>query len=411
MSTLYEQRTEAIEQAEAIAAEAKNADREFSDAEIEQISALNTTVENLDGRIAKHERTSSLVKSLADVDSKAKSGPASMAETTELGQAFTESAAYKSFQSEHPSGVGSGTPVSINRVKVGGLRSVTGRKAVTTDDAHLAPVRYPMLTPDNPQLTLLDVVTRGQTQGSFEYIQVQNVERNAAVVPEARSATDDDALKPISDVTTGLADAKVYTYADGLEVTNQMLSDAPALATYMDSELRFNVNNVVEEKLLNGSGTNGEPTGILHTTGVQQQPFEADVPRTLRQAILKVTTHGAQVTGVILSPEDDAEMDLMTDGNGRYFGQGPFGMGPNTIWGRPRIVSHRLPKGTAILGDLRTVTLLDREGLSVLAFNQHKDFAQRNMTYIRAELRAAQAIFKPANLVVASLAADAEGNA
>ncbi len=410
MSTLYEQRTEAIEQAEAIATDAKNAGREFSDAEVEQISALNTTVEDLDGRIAKHERTAKTVKDLADVDSKAKSGPASAAETTELGQAFTGSDAYKNFQSEHPSGVGSGTPVAINRVKVGSLRSVTGAKVATTGDAHLAPVRFPMITPDNPQLTLLDVVTRGQTQGSFEYIQIQNVTRNAAVVPEASSADDDAALKPISEITTGLADAKVYTYADGLEVTNQMLSDAPALATYMDSELRFNVNNVLEEKLLNGSGTNGEPTGIMNTTGVQQQAFETDVPRTVRQAILKITQAGAQVTGIVLSPEDDAELDLMTDGNQRYYGQGPFGMGPNTLWGRPRIVSHRLPKGTAILGDLRTVTLLDREGLSVLAFNQHKDYAQRNMTYIRAELRAAQAIFKPSNLAVVSLSG-AEGNA
>lgn len=400
--SLEQQRKDALDRAEEIATLAQHEQRDFTDDEIGEVDQLKSQVDELDEKIAKSAKAKSLVKSLTEVDPHAGTGGG--AEAGSLGQAFTKSEAYQAFQKDHPSGVGSGTPVSIGRVKVASLDNGIGRKAVTSDQAQLQPTRMPMITPDNPPLTLLDVITRGTTAGAFEYLQVQSVTRNAAIVPEATSGTDDNALKPVSDITTGLEDAKVYTYADGLEVTNQMLSDAPALATYLNSELGYSVNNLVEEKLLNGTGTNGEPKGILNTTGVQQQTFDTDVPRTLRNALLKVTQNGGQVTGVVLSPEDDAEMDLMTDGNNRYYGQGPFGLGPNTIWGRPRIVSHRLPQGTAILGDLRTITLLDREGLSVLAFNQHKDFAQRNMTYIRAELRAAQAIFKPANLVVATLA-------
>ena len=406
MPTLAEQRTAVLDRAEEIANLAKAEDRDFTDAEVTEISELKTQADELKTKQDKASHAQEIMKNLTETEP----GVPAQRETTEtgsLGETFVSSSSYQQFQKEFPSGVGAGTPISIPRVKVGGLKSVSGTKALTTDQAHLQPVRLPMITPDNPPLTLLDIITRGTTAGAFEYLQVQSVTRNAAIVPEATSATDDNALKPVSDITTGLADAKVYTYADGLEVTNQMLSDAPALATYLESELGYSVRNVVEEKLLNGTGTNGEPTGIMHTTGVQQQSYDSDVPRTLRQAILKVTQNGGTVTGVILSPEDDAEMDLMQDGNQRYYGQGPFGLGPNTIWGRPRIVSHRLPQGTAILGDLRTITLFDREGLSVLAFNQHKDFAQRNMTYVRAELRAAQAIFKPANLVVASLAAAA----
>jgi hypothetical protein len=42
--------------------------------------------------------------------------------------------------------------------------------------------------------------------------------------------------------------------------------------------------------------------------------------------------------------------------------------------------------------------------MSVLAFNQHKDYAQRNLTYLRAEFRALQLIRQPAKLAVVSLA-------
>lgn len=47
------------------------------------------------------------------------------------------------------------------------------------------------------------------------------------------------------------------------------------------------------------------------------------------------------------------------------------------------------------MGEWNQISLLDREGLSILAFNQHSDWARRNLTYVRAELRAMQVIWRP----------------
>ena len=66
----------------------------------------------------------------------------------------------------------------------------------------------------------------------------------------------------------------------------------------------------------------------------------------------------------------------------------------------PNTKSDKLEAGKAIVGDFRQMALLDRSGLTVEAFNQHKDYASRNLTYVRAELRAAQVIWRPANFVV-----------
>jgi HK97 family phage major capsid protein len=256
-----------------------------------------------------------------------------------------------------------------------------------------------------PRLTLLDLITRGQMAGqSFEYLQVTAVTRNAAIVPNEILPAD-STLKPTSGLTTALATASAYTYADGFTVTNMMLADAPALATYLDNQLDYNIKAVVEDKLLNGSGTGGNPTGIMNTSGVQAQAFDTDMVVTLRRAIGKLTRIGAPITAVVVSPEDDETFDLMKDADGRYYSGGPWASGPQTIWGRPRVVSPKLAQGTAVLGNWGTVTLFDREGLSVLAFNQHKDYAARNLVYVRGELRAAQAIFKPAELVIADLSA------
>jgi HK97 family phage major capsid protein len=340
-----------------------------------------------------------------------------------FGDRFVKSEAYEAFRKAHPSGVGSGSPVNIGRVKIGTMGEwFGGRKALTSPQANVQNIRMPIIDQvDRDRLTLLDLISRGQTGGNFEYVQITGVTRNAAIVPEATGGDDAAALKPVSDITTALADAKVYTYADGYDVTNQLLADAPAFASYMNTELRYSLDSVVEDKLLNGTGTSGEPPGILNTTGVQDQTYAvadrttfvydptnpADVMalvKGIRRAITKVTRLGATVTAVVLAPEDDEAIDLLQDANDRFYGQGPFGSGPGTLWGRPRVTSERLAPGAPLLGDWRQVALLDREGLSVLAFNQHKDYAQRNMTYVRAELRAAQVLWKPNRLVTLTAA-------
>ena len=94
----------------------------------------------------------------------------------------------------------------------------------------------------------------------------------------------------------------------------------------------------------------------------------------------------------------------MQDADKRFYGNGPFGIGPSTLWGVPVATSEKITKGQALLGDFKQVQLLDREGLSVTAFNQHKDYAQRNLVYVRAELRAGVVIWRPNRLALVKTA-------
>ncbi|MBM0205044.1 phage major capsid protein [Micromonospora sp. STR1s_5] len=404
--------------------------RDLTETELDEVDTLADEVADLQTKVKKADAASKRLADLAgddedddeddagDDDEPApgrKSGGARVIDRAEralakrLGSAFVKSDRYKAFRKAHPGGVGNGTPIDIGRVKVGTMEDWhAGRKAtITTQVARTQPTRYPtvdMVERDN--LTILDLISRGEADGAFEYVQVTGVTRNAAIVPESTGPNDAAALKPVSDMQTQIADAKPYTYADGYDVTNQLLSDAPAFATYMDQELSYSLDSVIEDKLLSGTGTNGEPRGLLNTTGVQQETYTAGADArpqvvALRKAITRVTRlRGGQVTAVLMSPEDDEAWDLLQDDNKRFLGQGPFGIGPSTSWGRVRALSERLAPGTAILGDWRQIALLDVEGLSILAFNQHKDYAQRNMTYVRAELRAEQVIWKPNRLVV-----------
>lgn len=336
-----------------------------------------------------------------------------------LGEVFTGSEAYKAFKAKHPSGVGKGTPIDIktadpvqHRFASKHARRV-GAKADpinTRDQGNAAPVRTGEVDDlvYRPERRLLDLITRGTTGLSwFEYRQIISKTNNAAIVSEATTSTGtgtSGGVKPLSTLTTRTADAKAYTYADGMEVTNQELSDDGVMQTLIDQTLTENLEIELENILLNGEGSSDEPAGILHTSGVLHQSFDTDMPTSIRKAMTKLRrTSGTRIGAVLLNPEDDEAWDLLKDNDGRYLGAGPFSSGPSTAWGRERIDSEALDEGQAIIGDFRTIHLLQREALQILAFNQHKDYAQRNLTYIRAELRALQLVRNAARLCVVDL--------
>lgn len=332
-----------------------------------------------------------------------------------MGERFTASPGYQAFKDRHPTGqVPQGSSLEIRtgrsqRKNRGGKMTRKDLLTTPTTGNQTGPVRTSEVDDlvYRPERRLLDVVTTGTTDLQwFEYRQVISKTNNAKIVPEAESTTDDRALKPISGLTTKTAEAKAHTYADGMEVTNQELADDGVIQALIDSTLAENLEIAIEDILLNGEGTSDEPAGILNTTGVLQQDFATDMPTTIRKAItLLRNTSGTQIRGVLLNPEDDEAWDLLKDSHGDWIGNGPFGQGPGSAWGYERIVSQAIPIGAALIGDFSTIHLLEKDPLEVLAFNQHKDYAQRNLTYIRAELRALQLIRNAAKLAIVDLAA------
>ena len=167
-----------------------------------------------------------------------------------------------------------------------------------------------------------------------------------------------------------------------------------------------NLNEYLEKTILNGdSNTDVVQKGILNTTGTQQVAFDTDIFKTARHAKRVLSAIGTNIQAIVLNPEDNETIDLMQDKQGRYFGQGPFSMGPNMLWGIPRIESQALPKGTAVMGDFSTVQLLNYVPLTIEAFNQNEDDARHNLTYVRAEERNMLFIREPKRLAVVKLAA------
>ena len=400
-----------IEAARQAALEAKNAfDADPSEANLAEVEAKAA---EFSGLVDSAERASkaSNVLGLVLNDGGAEELQESTASSFGLASKFFESAEYKSYQAG-AAGAPSNSErqVALPSVKLGSYADVIERKAnrLTTDLGISKVDTLPVIDQTiREELTLMDLITKGRTDAdSLRYAQIVSVTRDAALQPENKVEAD-DVLKPLSDMATTIETANVFGYADGYTVTTQMLADKAAFATFMDNELRYSIRAVQEEYLLNGSGTNGEPRGILNTTGLLSDTYVGTGAQPVRNLVEKVRTgmrkvrqNGGLTSAILLNPEDNEEIDLMKDANGNYIFGGPATVGQQMLWGRPRVVSEKIEKGTVLLGDFKQVAWMDRDGISVEAFNQHADYARRNLVYVRAEARGMQAIYRPARLLL-----------
>lgn len=400
---LKQQRAAALKAAQDIVEAAKAESRDLTDAEQTEVEAKTAEIAELDEKIEKAKKSADLIGRLASVKT-VDDGPTEQHDPMGgIGEGFVKSAAFKEFRKAHPSGVGSGTPLRIEVKELGHAADLgIGTKAtITTATGQNGPTRQPGYRSEllDEGLSFLDLITTGSTDASYiEYAQIVSETDNAAVVAEGE-------LKPLSDVTTDLAEAKAFTYADGFDITNQTLADDGALAAYMEQRIRYHVRNVVVDQLLNGTGAGTAPQGILGTTGVQAQAFDTDVITTLARALAKVEAVQADPQAIVMNPADVWTLRLHK--NGDVWGLGnPLQQGLTpTPFGVPVVSSTRVAAGTALVGNFKSVHFLEREPLSVVAFNQHKDYAQRNMVYVRAELRGLQLFYAPREVVVADLTA------
>lgn len=400
---LKTQRAAALKAAQDIVALAKAEDRDLTDVEQTEIEAKTAEIAELDEKIEKAQKSSDLIGRLASVKTVDDEPAAQFDPMGGVGDAFVKSPAMQQFRKAHPSGVGSGTPLRIEVKELGHAADLgIGTKAtLTTQTGQNGAVRQPGYRSEilDEGLSFLDLITTGSTDASYiEYAQIVSETDNAAIVAEGD-------LKPLSDVTTDLSEAKAFTYADGFDITNQTLADDGALAAYMEQRIRYHVRNVVVDKLLNGTGAGTQPQGILTTTGVQSQAFDTDVITTIARALGKVEAVQADPQAIVMNPADVWNLRLMKNGDQWALGN-PLAQGVTpTPFGVPLVASTRVAAGTALVGNFKSVHFLEREPLSVVAFNQHKDYAQRNMVYVRAELRGLQLFYAPREVVVADLTA------
>lgn len=264
-------------------------------------------------------------------------------------------------------------------------------------------------------LTIRDLISVRRTgSDTLEYVR-QTAHTNAAKpVPEAQSAAPIDGstvtnviggLKPEGSWAFERVSTSVKTIAEWVPVTKRALADAAQLEDLIRDELSKDIAEAEEAQILTGDGVGENLTGILSTSGIQSQSFDTDVFVSVRKAITKARTVGRVVpNAVLMNPLDVETVDLARETGGRFYGAGPFTMGPRTLWSLPIVESETITAGTAVVGDFSKAVLWDREDTTVTFSDSHADFFVRNLVAVLAEERVAFGVTRPAAFVKTTVA-------
>lgn len=399
--------------AEAAALQAKGIDS-FTDAELTRVEELGTEVPAAQAVVKRLDENAERLKSFGALGTDTETAPTGGVSLDgegagSLGQAFIKSDAFTAFRKAHPLGrVAQDQVVRIEKatIRKGDIRKVDAApiNSQVAGGPYWLPTRLPGITDRTyrQEPRLLDLITHGATATPFvAYRQLVSITSNAAIVPEGTT-------KPLSTLAFDIADAKAVTYADGVKVTNQELADDGILASLIDVTLTKNLALLIEDMVLNGTGTGNQPVGILATTGVQTQAFTTDVFTTTLAAFTKLrNTANAEVEAIVMNPADVQAILLARENgaSGAYLGAGPFALSVPPLWGVRIVQSPKVAVGTAIAGDFSSVQLLELDSLAIEAFNQNEDDARKNLTYIRAEQRSLMLNREPAKLIKIALKA------
>ena len=270
-----------------------------------------------------------------------------------------------------------------------------------------------------PQLTVRDLVINATTDADLvEYVRAVAHSNAAVEVAEATTAADaalsyDDpdivvdttgmGLKPDGSFTWAKVTETVRPIAEGVPISKRALMNGGQLRSIVDDQLRYDVARRLNAQMIAGDGTDPNFRGIRNTSGILTQTFSSNVIQTLRKGKTKVsspaTGSGKVPTGAVMTPDNLETLDLFRVGGSTTtdgpFIVSPFGDRPTRIWGMNIVEEPAMTSNKALVGYFRDAVLWDREQTTIQAFEQHKDFAMRNLVQLLAEWWGAFGVLQP----------------
>lgn len=240
------------------------------------------------------------------------------------------------------------------------------------------------------------------SMGSIEFY----VDHNAGDEMDAGPQDGELSQKNKSDLKLEMKTAPVRTVSHWVAASRQVLEDASMLRGYIDRELTYGLAKEEDRQLLYGDGSGGTLEGIMEA-GIQdhgKRPSDEDRIAHIRRAITKARKREYAVDGIVLNPEDWADIELMQSSDGHYIWAWYMATsGETRLWRVPVIETNAIEPGEFLLGNWALgATLWDRMQAEIRVSDSHDDYFVRNGVAILGEERLALTVQKPKAFVKGS---------
>lgn len=215
------------------------------------------------------------------------------------------------------------------------------------------------------------------------------------------------AEKPESDITFAQYNVVIETIAHWIKVSNQLLADAPAVASYIDTRLRDGLAQRIERQLLLGDGTSPNLSGLTDAGNFTAFTPEsgANLVESINKAKYALWATGNAPDTVIVNPADWGAMELAKETGGAYLYGAPGTNAGTNPFGVAVVLSNHMPAGKFLIGNLGgAATIYQRQGAVVEMGFVNDDFT-KNLVTIRAEERMGLGVDRPSAIMYGDITA------
>ena len=325
-----------------------------------------------------------------------------------LGEAFIESAQFKSFQNGERNATS--VEAELDLIKdIGGGDLRSGVKTLMTTSAGWGTeaVRTGrMVDFATRPLQLLDLIPGETTnQTSVVYMEETTFTNNAAETAEA--GTFPEAALALTEKSSPVRKIAVW-----LPVTDEQLEDVAQVQTYINNRLGFMIRQRLDSQILVGTGVAPNLEGIQNRTGIQTQAAGAAAAATtaekaaallddIRRMKTKVRTVGrANPNVLIANPTDIETVALLRTTDGLYvMGNPNDDTGTERLWGLRVAEVEAATAERPVVGDTTMTGLAIKRNVTMAITNSHADFFINGKQAIRADMRAALQVYRPSAFV------------
>lgn len=245
-----------------------------------------------------------------------------------------------------------------------------------------------------------------------------------ATAVSAAAGVAEGGSKPESTLGFVTTDEQVKKVATFLPISDETLSDAPAIQQFVNGQLMLFVQIETERQLLRGAAGGSEVQGLLTARGVPVFTASTADGNTAEQLFKAFNSMRGSAyiepQWLIIHPDDYQNLRLLKDGNNQLFGGGPF-FGPygtptqanasgqvtgavDQIWNKPTYVTAAVGSGTAVVGTRANAAVWNRGGPLIEVTNSHDNYFQLDLVAMRCERRVALAVYRPKGFVEVRLA-------
>lgn len=270
----------------------------------------------------------------------------------------------------------------------GGIRAfiTTGSSTVS---AGLAAGQPQMVAPQERPLFLRDLVpVIPASTYSVPFVRELNPQSgDLAVTGVAEAATKGDASAAIDFAPYPLTPG---TLPCNVTVSDQLINDSPAFASYLDARLGYLVGVREEYAAFNGNGetSNANVIGVLNDSNVTPSSPGAGLIQAALKMCGTLAGNGVIPSAVFCNASDYYTAAVAMLGSG--YAATILSMLPQLI---PTV---SLAAGTIIAGDWANgAVFVEREEVSVQTYPQHSDYRARNQLLVQAEERITFGVIAP----------------